>query len=165
MSHWLKYGATLLHRRVLFSWAFLVGSSSCGIRRYSQLCNLQIPKRKIPAPCGISLPCSVVELKGQQISTSTVFMVSGMETLSRLKEFIWCHCDFRTTPPPPPPPCSFYTYEAGGGSSVNRGDSYKFFLQLFCCCLQSTYRDRGKWKHVILWLTVTEVFSKQPGIE
>lgn len=103
MSHWLKYGATLLHRRVLFSWAFLVGSSSCGIRRYSQLCNLQIPKRKIPAPCGISLPCSVVELKGQQISTSTVFMVSGMETLSRLKEFIWCHCDFRTTPPTAPP--------------------------------------------------------------
>lgn len=36
----------------------------------------------------------MVELKGQQISSSTVFMLNGMETTSKSKEFTWCHCDF-----------------------------------------------------------------------
>ena len=36
----------------------------------------------------------MVELKGQQISSSTVFMLSGMETTSKSKAFMWCHCDF-----------------------------------------------------------------------
>lgn len=57
--------------------------------------NFDPPQKNIPAPCGISLPCSVVELKGQQIS---VFMLSGMETPSQLKEFIWCYCDFACHP-------------------------------------------------------------------
>lgn len=42
-----------------------------------------LPKGKIPAPCGISPPCSAVELQGKQISTSTVFMLSSMETPSQ----------------------------------------------------------------------------------
>lgn len=51
-------------------------------------------QKTIFEPCGISQLCSVAELKGQQISTSTVFMLSGTETLlCQLSEFVWCHRD------------------------------------------------------------------------
>lgn len=121
----------------------------------SQLHKLWLPLPKtIPARCGISQPCSLAELKGQQISASTVFMLSGTETQCQLKEFIWCHRDFFS-----PPTATLYVYKGEGGSSANTGDSYKFFLQLFCCCLQSTCRDGVKWNHVTLWLTVTQRFS------
>lgn len=43
------------------------------------------PRQKtILAPCGISQLCSVAKLKGQQISASTVFMLSGTETMCQL---------------------------------------------------------------------------------
>lgn len=151
MSCWFKYGATLLGQWVLFFSASLTFSSSCGIRGAHSSINFDSPPKTIPAPCGISQPYSVAELKGQQISTSTVFMLSGTETPCQLREFIWCHRDFFS-----PPIANLYIYRGEGGSSANMGDCYEFFLQLFCCCLKSTCRDGVKWKHVILYLSVTQ---------
>lgn len=115
MSHWLNYQDTLCGWWVLFSSVPLVWSSSCGIGSDLELHKLWNPKRKVPAPCGLSTPRSVVELKGQQISSSTVFMLNGMETTSKSKEFTWCHCDFF-------PIVTFYKYKGGRRSSANTGD-------------------------------------------
>lgn len=132
-SRWV-YGATLLDQWVLFPSAFLVWSSSCGIRRYSQLRKLWLLKRKIPAPCGISPPHSVVELKGQPILTSTVFMLSGMETPSQLKEFTWYYCDF---PPPHPPLLAFiHTKEEEGALQTRETVTSSSFSCSAAACSQ-----------------------------
>lgn len=47
---------------------------------------------------------------------------------------------------------SCYTNKEGG-------DSSEFLPQLFCCCLQSTCRDRIKWKHPISWTHSHKGFS------
>lgn len=158
MSCWIKYGAALLGQWVLLYSTSLSWSSSCGIRGAHSFINLDSPAKTIPAPCGISQPCCVAELKGQQISTSTMFMLSGTESLCQLREFICC--DFF----PPPPIANLYIYKGEGGSSANTGDS-EFFLPLLCCCLKSACRDGVKWKRYTMTLCYTEVFSKHPGSE
>lgn len=96
MSCWLMtYTASL-------SW-----SSSCGIRGAHSFINFDSPAKTIPAPCGISQPCSVAELKGHQISISTVFILSGTETPCQLREFTWCRSDFF------PHPLLIYIYTKG----------------------------------------------------
>lgn len=70
-----------------------------------------------------SLLCVYVEWYGNSKSIKGVYLVSLWFPLSPL--FV-----------------SFYTYKAGGESSANMGESSETFLQLFCCCLQSTCRDR-----------------------